>query len=87
MANGRVKWWNDYKGFGFIVSASGEDVFVHHQELQDSGSKSLAEGQAVEFDVVQAKHGPMAVSVRTIGEARSNETSKREVPPLPENKE
>ena len=50
MANGTVKWFNDSKGFGFITSEDGSDVFVHHTSIQGNGFKSLAEGDSVSFD-------------------------------------
>ena len=59
---GTVKWFNDAKGFGFIQSDSG-DVFVHHSSIQGEGFKSLAEGQNVEFDLVQGEKGPAAENV------------------------
>jgi len=62
MAKGKVKWFNDAKGFGFIAQESGPDVFVHFTAIQADGFRSLAEGDAVEFDVaqvrVQPRHGP-----------------------------
>ena len=64
MATGKVKWFNDSKGYGFLESDDGTDVFVHHSEIQGEGYKSLAEGEAVEFDVVEGEKGPRAVSVR-----------------------
>jgi CspA family cold shock protein len=63
MANGTVKWFNDSKGFGFIQQENGEDVFVHFSAIQDDGFKSLAEGQAVTFDVVQGPKGLQAANV------------------------
>ena len=65
MAQGRVKWFNDQKGFGFItVSGEEKDVFVHHSAILGSGFKSLQEDQLVEFDVQQGSKGPQAVNVR-----------------------
>jgi len=61
---GTVKWFNDQKGFGFITPADGsKDCFVHHSAIQASGFKTLAEGAAVEFDVVQGAKGPAAENV------------------------
>jgi CspA family cold shock protein len=63
MAKGTVKWFNDSKGFGFISKEDGGDVFVHFSDIQDSGFKSLAEGQSVTFDVVDSPKGPKAANV------------------------
>lgn len=63
MAKGVVKWFNDSKGFGFIEQENGEDVFVHFSSIQGDGFKSLNEGQAVSFDVVQGAKGPQAANV------------------------
>jgi CspA family cold shock protein len=60
---GKVKWFNDGKGYGFIEREGGEDVFVHFTALQGEGFKTLAEGQEVEFDVVAGAKGPQAENV------------------------
>ena len=60
---GKVKWFNDSKGFGFIERSSGGDVFVHHSAIQDSGYRSLSEGQTVEFTVSKGPKGLQATEV------------------------
>ena len=61
--SGKVKWFNDQKGFGFIEREDGDDVFVHFSAIQDDGFKSLEEGQDVEFEVVEGDRGPQAANV------------------------
>ncbi len=63
MAKGTVKWFSNQKGYGFIASESGSDVFVHHSVIQGDGYKSLDEGQEVEFEVQQGPKGEQASSV------------------------
>jgi len=63
MPTGKVKWFNDAKGYGFIEREDGEDVFVHFTAIQSDGFKTLAEGQAVEFEVLNGQKGPQASNV------------------------
>ena len=65
---GKVKWFNETKGFGFIeVEGGGKDVFVHHSAITGSGFKALREGEEVEFDVTQGPKGPQASNVKVLG--------------------
>ena len=63
LTTGTVKWFNETKGFGFIASDSGEDVFAHYSEISNSGFKTLLEGQRVEFVVVNGKKGFQASNI------------------------
>ena len=66
MSEGKVKWFNESKGFGFIERNDGSgDIFVHYSAIQAGGFKTLTEGQSVSFDVVQGKKGPAAENVKT----------------------
>ncbi|RPI70641.1 MAG: cold-shock protein [Desulfobacteraceae bacterium] len=66
MSTGKVKWFNERKGFGFIEQEDGQDVFVHHSGINATGYKSLNEGDRVSFDVVNGQKGLAAVNVTVI---------------------
>jgi len=66
MSEGKVKWFNDKKGFGFIEKDDGGDLFVHHTSIQATGFKTLTEGQRVSFDTVQGQKGPAAENVKLL---------------------
>ncbi len=66
MKQGTVKWFNDAKGFGFITQEGGADVFVHHTAISAQGFRTLAEGQRVQFDVVEGPKGLQAANVAPI---------------------
>ena len=66
MANGKVKWFNDAKGYGFITGDDGVDVFVHYSSIQGDGFRSLSEGQRVSFAVESGPKGPQAVKVQKL---------------------
>ena len=64
MATGKVKWFNDAKGFGFITREGGPDLFVHHSAIVAEGFRSLSEGQEVEFEITEGPKGLQATNVR-----------------------
>jgi len=66
MATGKVKWFNDSKGYGFVTSDEGGDYFVHHNDIMGEGFKTLAEGESVEFEPVQGEKGPRATNVKKL---------------------
>ncbi|HHV25617.1 MAG: cold-shock protein [Clostridiaceae bacterium] len=66
MVNGTVKWFNATKGYGFISTEDGEDVFVHYSAIEEDGFKTLEEGQQVEFEIVEGEKGPQATSVKKL---------------------
>ena len=66
MNKGTVKWFNNLKGFGFIIDENGKDVFVHYSGITMDGYKTLEEGQAVSFEIVESEKGPQAVNVTKI---------------------
>ena len=66
LANGTVKWFSNEKGYGFIARSDGDDVFVHYSAIMGDGYRSLAEGQSVEFDIVDGPKGKQAANVRPL---------------------
>jgi len=64
MASGKIKWFDNKKGFGFILQDTGQDVFVHHTAIQGAGFKTLNEGEPVSFEVVASEKGPKAENVQ-----------------------
>ena len=66
MTNGIVKWFNDSKGFGFITADDGQDLFVHHTDIQMEGYRTLQEGAKVQFEIVAGQKGPRAASVTQV---------------------
>jgi cold shock protein len=66
MSEGKVKWFNEQKGFGFIEKDEGGDLFIHYRSIQNNGFKTLNEGQRVSFDIVQSGKGPAAGNVKLL---------------------
>lgn len=66
MASGKVKWFDNKRGFGFIVQDQGKDVFVHHSQIQGTGYKTLQEGEMVHYDLVDSDKGPKAEKVERV---------------------
>lgn len=66
MAKGKVKWFNDQKGYGFIAVDGGKDVFVHHSAILGDGFKTLREGESVEFDITDGPKGQQASNVKKL---------------------
>lgn len=62
----RVKWFDNVKGYGFIESSEGQDIFVHYKQIEGDGYKTLREGQQVEFELSEGDKGPLAVNVRLV---------------------
>ena len=73
MEIGKVKWFNDAKGFGFITHADGRDVFVHYSSIEGDGFKSLGEGQSVEYECVEGQKGLQASVVRKLADMSSGD--------------
>ncbi len=68
--NGRVKWFNNEKGYGFIDHSSGEDIFVHYSAIKQEGYKTLSEGQLVSFDLIETPKGLQAINVISNNDAK-----------------
>ena len=64
MANGTVKWFNEVKGYGFLTTDDGQDIFVHYSSIVGEGFRTLHEGDAVEFEITETPKGPQAVEVK-----------------------
>lgn len=78
MASGRVKWFNDSKGFGFIENESGQDVFVHYTAIMGDGFKSLPDGALVDFEILESERGLQATQVRVVSTEGNHELDRKE---------
>jgi CspA family cold shock protein len=76
MAEGTVKWFNSRKGYGFIATTEGNDVFVHYSSITSEGYKNLEEGDTVTFDIVQGEKGPRAENVVPLSAAKQKADNK-----------
>ena len=81
MAEGKVKWFNTRKGYGFISTDDGKDIFVHYSNIESEGYKTLAEGDPVSFDVVDGEKGPRAENVVLKGGAKSKPAPRGDAAP------
>lgn len=79
MLQGKVKWFSDAKGYGFIEVSGRKDIFVHYSAIQKEGYKTLAEGQVVEFEVEEGLKGPQAASVTILNRSDESAASTEEV--------
>ena len=79
MLQGKVKWFSDAKGYGFIEVSGRKDIFVHYSAIQKEGYKTLSEGQVVEFEVEEGLKGPQAASVTILNRAEESEAPTEEV--------
>lgn len=68
--NGRVKWFNNEKGYGFIDHASGEDIFVHYSAIKQQGYRTLSEGQIVNFELIETPKGLQAINVSAVNDPK-----------------
>jgi CspA family cold shock protein len=71
--SGRVKWFNNEKGYGFIDHSAGEDIFVHYSAIKQEGYKTLSEGQIVDFDLIETTKGLQAVNVVVLDSTKVNQ--------------
>jgi CspA family cold shock protein len=76
-SEGTVKWFNSRKGYGFIATTNGSDVFVHYSSITSEGYKTLSEGDAVSFDIVQGEKGPRAENVVPLAAAKKEDKTKK----------
>lgn len=73
LKTGRIKWFNNEKGYGFIEDANDEDIFVHYSAIKQEGYKSLAEGQVVEYELLETEKGLQAINVKEVSNATVHE--------------